>query len=355
MKRGIIELCLLALLATVPVSCSRHAQNSDHTANVCLATVGAADAAEGNRYPGRVVASSEVNMAFKIDGRLQRVAVDEGDYVKAGQLIAQLDDHDYLVQLDAVEAEYNSVKAEAERVMALYADSVTTADAYDKARYGLQQITAKYEHARDQLADTRIYAPFNGRVQSRYYDAPSVIGAGMPVGSIVSESTPEVEINIPASVYMRRSEISRFDATFDVIANRKVRLMLIGIAPKANANQLYTVRLAVPPLMQPLPAAGMNAMVEITFASQAESIVIPSSALLCSGNDASVWVFSSRDSTVHRRVVAVERLHTDGTAVIGSGLAGGEQIVVSGVNKLTDGLKVRVLEQDSETNVGGLL
>ena len=65
-------------------------------------------------------------MAFKIDGRLQRVAVDEGDYVKAGQLIAQLDDHDYLVQLETVQAANNLDEAVLECKLA--ASSVASAD-----------------------------------------------------------------------------------------------------------------------------------------------------------------------------------------------------------------------------------
>lgn len=59
------------------------------------------------------------------------------------ELLAQIDPRDYELQLQAAEAEWQGIKAEAERVMALYADSVATASDYDKARYGLQQITAK--------------------------------------------------------------------------------------------------------------------------------------------------------------------------------------------------------------------
>ena len=72
------------------------------------------------------------------------------------------------IQLDAAEAEYQSVKPDAERVMALYKENVTTPDANDKAMYGLKQITAKYNHAKDQLEYTRLYAPFSGYVQKLF-------------------------------------------------------------------------------------------------------------------------------------------------------------------------------------------
>lgn len=78
--------------------------------------------------------------------------------------------------------------------MALYKENVTTPDANDKAVYGLRQITAKYNHAKDQLEYTRLYAPFSGYVQKRLFDSHETVAAGMPVVSVISEGTPEVEV-----------------------------------------------------------------------------------------------------------------------------------------------------------------
>lgn len=88
------------------------------------------------QYPGRVVSSSDANLSFRVPGQLKRVCVGEGDRVRAGQLIAELDDTDYRIQLSATRAEYAQVKADAERVMALYKDGGTTASNYDKAHRG---------------------------------------------------------------------------------------------------------------------------------------------------------------------------------------------------------------------------
>ena len=170
-----------------------------------------------DEFPGRVVAAEEVNMAFKVSGNLKEVYVNEGSKVSKGQLIAEIDPRDYQVQLDATEAEYHSVKAEAERVIALYSDSVATADEYDKARYGLKHITAKLENAKNQMSDTKIYAPFNGFVQKRLYDPPTVVAAGMPVITLVSNGKQEVEINIPSSTFMNRKNIIYAYAKFDYL------------------------------------------------------------------------------------------------------------------------------------------
>lgn len=183
---------------------------------VRIDTVGVYGTPRTVQFPGCVRAAQEVNAAFKVGGTLRTIFAEEGEFVRRGAPLAALDARDYRLQAEAAEAEYKRVKAEAERVMALYADGAATPDAYDKARYGLQQITAKYENSRNQLADTEIRMPFDGYVQKRLFDPSTVVGAGMPVLTVVSAEAPEIEINIPGSEYVRRSEFDGFEAAFDL-------------------------------------------------------------------------------------------------------------------------------------------
>lgn len=355
MRTNYILFCMLAVLLAA-TSCGNRQPEEADTANVRLVMVENADTTSVQEFPGRVKASEEVNLSFKVSGTLMNVYVDEGSAISAGQLIAEIDPRDYRLQLDATEAEYLNVRAEAERVIALYADSVSTADAYDKARYGLQQITAKYENAQNQLADTRIYAPFNGTVQKRLFDPPTVIAAGMPVVTLISGGRQEIEINIPASTYINRHNIESFYATFDIIPDRRIPLSLISIAPMANANQLYTVRLALPQDVSPRPSPGMNTMVSIAIAdTEGAKMKIPSSALFTKDGASCVYVYDHATGTVKSCAVTVERLHLDGSAIIAQGLSAGDLVVAAGVHKLTDNQEVRPMTAESETNVGGLL
>ncbi len=356
MRKNCVIACTLAGLLLLNNACSRKRTEEQVTAKVRLFTVKRSDAMPVQDFPGRVIAAEEVNQAFKVSGTLMRIHVEEGSRIRQGQLIAEIDPRDYQLQLDATEAEYRQIKAEAERVMALYADSVTTADAYDKARYGLQQITAKYENARNQLADTRIYAPFDGYVQKRLFDPPTVVAAGMPVVTLISEGSQEIEINIPASTYTRRNEITAFSTSFDFLPGQPVPLRLISIAPKANANQLYTVRLSVPQGLTAQPSPGMSAMVNVAFNDTINGKTeVPSSALFKKDGSSCVWVYDKKSGTIGQRAVSVERLDTEGNAIVVRGIAAGEQIVVSGVHKLNDKQQVEPMSSESDTNIGGLL
>lgn len=339
-------------------ACGQRSQVADSKPTVKIDTVLSADRQTSLQFPGRVKAAQDISLSFRVSGTILRMHVDDGTYVRKGQLLAELDPTDYQIQVDAAEAEYKKVKAEAERVMALYKENVTTPDANDKAKYGLQQITAKYNHAKDQLKYTRLYAPFSGYVQKRLFDSHETIAAGMPVVSMISEGKPEVEINLPAIAYIRREQFRGFTCTFEVYPGQEYKLEQINVTPKANANQLYTMRLQLDRTMeQALPSPGMNTMVTITCTGEkALHLSVPTGAVLREKGTASVFVYEASTHKVHRCAVTVTRLLGSGRCLImADGLKPGDLIVSSGVHHVKEGETVDPLLPPSRTNVGGLL
>lgn len=352
MKRVVLKLCIVTTILGF-YSCQESQKTTGKNTWVKVDTVKSTTSQETLQYPAKVRASQEVNMAFKVSGILQQVFVEEGQRLKKGDLLAQIDSRDYELLFQAAESEYLGVKSEAERVMALYTDNVATTSDYDKARYGLKQITAKYENAKNQLADTKIYAPFDGVVKATFFDSPTVVGAGMPVLSLLSSDMPEVEIYVPSSTFYRLGDIASYRVKFD-FCDEPIPLSRISVSPNANANQLYAIRLALPTDTEVHPAVGMSAMVDITFNNgNNHTVTIPASALFSQNNESFVWIYAA--GTVTLRKVTVSALHTDGTATITDGLATGETIVTAGVKSLRNNQTVKPLRPKSITNIGGLL
>lgn len=310
-------------------------------------------------FPGKVKAASDVNLAFRTSGPIAKIYVDDGHYVKKGQVLAEMDSRDYAIQLSATEAEYKQVKAEAERIIGLYEKNGVTANDYDKAVYGLRQIAAKYEAHRNALADVRLRAPFDGYVQKCFFEANETVGAGTPVISMISTGAPEVEINIPSSDFIRRGKFDSFTCTIDIYPGREFPLELIGVAKKANLNQLYAMRLRMKDTAedrQQLPSPGMVAAVNVTFKPEVTARVnIPLSAVFEADNSSTVWIYRRDVRTVEARRIKVEAVLTDGTVVVSEGLQAGETIVTAGVHSLHEGERVRLLPAASPTNAGGLL
>ena len=336
-----------------------HGKQSASDTLPCVQTdiIQAATQQLGIQYPGRVKAAEDLNLAFKVSGTILRIVAPEGSHFRKGDLLAEMDPADYRAQLDATEAEYKQVKNEAERIMALYKEEVVSSNTNDKAVYGLRQMEAKLQHHRDQLEYTRLYAPFDGYMQKHLFNAHETLAAGMPVLSIISSGSPEVEMSLPAAEYIRRDSFRSFTCTFSLYPGVVYPLRLLSITPKANANQLYSVRLSMDVTGRPLPSPGMNAMVSIaTDQDDQTSLLIEANALQHEGDQTYIYVYDEADSIVHRREVELLRLLSDGKCIIRSTQAhAGDVIVNYGARQLHDGQRVKLLPAQTPTNVGGLL
>lgn len=355
MKRFYLMWTGLFLLALT--ACQSGSNTRQECKTVKMDTVFSAGEKTTLQYPGKVKAAQDVSLSFRVSGTIQRFLVEEGSKVQQGQLLAELDPTDYQIQLDATEAEYQQIKSEAERVIALYKDNGTTPAANDKAVYGLKQITAKLNHHQDQLAYTRLYAPFSGTIQKRLFMTHETVGAGMPVVSMVSLGAPEVEISLPAVEYIRRDSFENYHCTFDVYPGVIYPLKFVSVTPKANSNQLYTMRLQLLPTQQSLPSPGMNTMVTILCSAQhTDQLSVLSNAVFTEDNHTYVYVYHPASQQIAKCEVEVLYLQSNGrTLVTSSQLKPGDVIVASGVHHLKDGEKVTPIAPPSATNIGGLL
>ena len=345
------------LIGSIITSCGEQTKITDKTKTVKTDTVRTEGSQTLLQYPGKVKAAEDVSLAFRVSGTIRKIYVQDGQQVRAGQLLAELDPTDYQIQLDATEAQYKQVKSEAERVIALYNDGGTTPVAYDKAVYGLKQITALYEHHKDELAYTKLYAPFSGFVQKHLFESHETVGAGMPVLQMVGQGTPEVEINLPAAEYIRREQFGDYQCTFDIYPGKVYPLKLIGITHKANSNQLYTMRLKLETEGLPMPSAGMNTMVSIRLNDgESNELMVSSNALLQENGRSCVFVYHPETGTVQSEEVSILRLTGNGHSIITSPyLKPGDIVVTAGVHAIRNGEKVKPMPPVSETNVGGLM
>ena len=352
MKKVLIVTGLIFLLT----GCKGQPPGSDGVRNVKADTVRAYGRAGSAVFPGKVVASSDVSLAFRVSGPIQRVNVQVGSYVRKGQVLAQIDPRDYEIQLAATEAEYQQLSGEVARITELHEKGTVTPNDYDKARYGLQQLSSKYDAHKNALADTKLLAPCDGYIQKRLFEPGETVSAGMPVISLISTGTGEVEINIPSSDYIRRDNFDSYSCTIDIYPSKTFPLELIGITRKANMNQLYTVRFRLTGDDRNVPGPGMSTMVTIRYRDEeAPTVSIPLTAVLESNDRATVWVYDPAAETVSARPVTLSQILTDGTAVVSEGLTAGEIVLSAGVHSVKEGERVKLLPEVSPTNVGGML
>ena len=106
MKR--FNFLLTGILVVLLASCSQRTQITDSKPTVKIDTVLSAGGQTALQFPGRVKAAQDISLSFRVSGTILRMYVNDGTYVRKGQLLAELDPADYQIQLDAAEAEYQS-------------------------------------------------------------------------------------------------------------------------------------------------------------------------------------------------------------------------------------------------------
>lgn len=354
-KQAVIFLWVPGILFSL-VSCRKSTPPVEIPKLVKTAVVGEQAGELSVTYPGKVAAASNVKLAFRVAGPIKAMKVNSGQYVKKGQLLAELDPRDYVIQFNATQAEYNQVKGESDRVIELYRRGSVSVNEYDKAVAAKKRVTALYQAHRNALKDTRLLAPFDGYIQNKYFEAPEIVNQGTPVVSMIDNDYYEVNIDIPSSDFIRREDFVSYQAVADVYPGQILPLELLDITQGANYNQLFNVRFRVRRDSFPWLASGMSVSVTIHFKPSAgELSTIPISALLQKAGKSYVWLYHPQDSLISLTPVEVQQIMKNGTAIIRSELERGQTIISAGVNDLKEGEKVRLLPPVPSSNVGGLL
>ncbi|MBI9063643.1 MAG: efflux RND transporter periplasmic adaptor subunit [Marinilabiliaceae bacterium] len=347
----------LPLIGTLLLSaCSEKKNNTTTSTLVKTAIVKPWLTNQPITYPGKIKASADVKLAFRVAGPIHRFNVEEGQFVKKGQLIAEIDPRDYKIQLAATKAEYKQIKAEAERVIELHKRNSVSANDYDKAVSGLNRIKAKLDAHQNALKDTRLIAPYDGFIQEKFFDTHETVSAGLPIVSMINTNWYEVEIDIPAADYVRKDEFADFKCETEVFPNVQFPLKMLEIKQKSNLNQLYKVRFKLEKQANYNLAAGMSVNVNINFLPKETALLsIPISAIIHKDEQPQVYIYQAQTGTLQQRAIQINELLKDGSAIIKGALKPGEQVVSAGVHTLKEGQKVELLKPVSSTNVGGLL
>ncbi|GAB4188092.1 MAG: efflux RND transporter periplasmic adaptor subunit [Simkaniaceae bacterium] len=144
----------------------------------------------------------QVELGFRVFGRVGKLFYEEGDYVKEGQLLAELDPEPYLEEVqkaqanvDALRAAYKQAQKKWDRRNALSDPNAISREDYDDAFYTLKRLKGELEEAKAALAvamtnleDTKIFAPTAGSILSRIREPGSVVTIGEPVYALAIES-----------------------------------------------------------------------------------------------------------------------------------------------------------------------
>jgi RND family efflux transporter MFP subunit len=316
---------------------------------------------------GYVVARREATVSSKVTGKVTDVLVEEGQHVKAGEVLAHIDDSNVRALLELARAQVTELRvqlanAERERTRAreLAAKKLISQSEHDAAEANADTLKARLETAirnvdvnQRQLDDTVVRAPFDGVITVKNAQPGEMIsplsagGAGTRtgIGTLVDMDSLEVEVDVNENFINRVQAHQPVTAKLNAYPDWDIPAEVIAVIPTADRSKA-TVKVRIGfKLHDPriLPDMGVRVSFEEAASPTAaapKGVLVPTEAVQGSGD--SGVVFLIHGDTLERRAVKLGASASDGVHVL-SGLSGGEQLATGDAAQFTDGLKVKVV------------
>lgn len=355
MKRSLISLAVAALLLT---GCGRGGAPQDaappeDAAPVRAATVESIEAANDVRAVGVLAPRDEFRLSFKVGGVVDDVAVDAGDPVRRGQVLAVIK----RAEVDAAVAQASEATEKArrdlERGQRLRADEVATEEQVQDLTTAYNVARSNLDAARFNARFARIEAPADGVVLQRLAEENELVAAGQPIlvvgatgaGWIVRTSLADRD-----AVRVNVGDAAR--VSFDAFPGREFAGRVTRVGSSADPQTgTFEVEVEVAPDGARF-ARGLVAKVSLAIRDgvpdgerAGAATVVPVTAIVeANGDVAVVFVLDEQQRVARRKQVTVGPIVGD-RVVVRSGLAAGEQVITDGAAWLTDGRTVRLVEQ----------
>ena len=327
----------LILIALALAGCKEAAPPARTDRPALTMVVGATAHETGRLYSGEVRARHELNLGFRISGKIVTRLVDVGDRVKAGQLLARLDPADAGLQAGAAKAQSLLAEADLKRYRELRSKGFVSQSALDAKQAAFDAADAQAGLSKHQSDYTALFAEHDGVIAATLAEAGQVVSAGQTVLRVAQAGEREVAIEIPESEWASRHV---GDVAVVTVAGERIEGRLRELSQVADpASRTYSARVAFGGTSA---ALGMTAGVRFDGKSGTSELLIPLSAIYQQQKQTAVWIVG-KDNSVGLREVKVAAYRDDG-ALISAGLNPGERIVSAGVHRLSPGEKIRAID-----------
>lgn len=345
-----ILLLTLTIIGFCSLGCKRTVkQEETPVRNVILVEGEPGGSSISNSYIGIVEEGKTVNAAFMTGGKIRALKVKEGERVNKGQLLAQLDDTDYLIGVNQLQVQYDQMTAEKKRIDEMFSRHNIAPNDYEKFETGYEQLKLQLEMAKNKLDYTRLYSPSSGIISYQYMQPGELVDAGTPIYKIMDDSSFEVSVDLPLNVYLKKDDIKGVSGSSPNI-KESIPLTIASFIPDADNNQLYHMKLSISPKYKSDLTAGMNMNVNVEMKNTLEeSSIIPSRSLFYENGNSYVWIFNDKDSTITKNKVIVKDIPQGKMSKV-LGLPANAKIVGAGVKQLKEGEKVKVIPNPVESN-----
>lgn len=327
---------------------------ADVRTRVSTAVAGSAELSLDKEYAGVVTPFRKAVVAAEVGGRVVDRLVEPGDQVEAGDPLILLDDTRARIardraqaNLDARRVELRDAKrnlqrgqrlAENESISALELDSLALS--VERAQAALEVAQATLRDAAKNLEDTRVLAPFRGRVESVVAQVGDFLTPGRPVADLIDFSKARVRIGVTAGEAASLSPGAPVRIGFESIRQDAIHGEIKSVGRSASEPGVFPMEIWIEGEATAGLRDGMVTSVALSAARRNTQVVIPTSALF--RREGATHVFRLDDDQRARLVAVTTGLASGGRVEIVSGISAGDEVIVDGQFALGDGALVEV-------------
>jgi RND family efflux transporter MFP subunit len=309
---------------------------------------------------GVIKARVESDLSFRVGGKIASRLVDAGAFVRQGDPLARLDETDFRLQLEEADAELNSAKAalvqaeaEERRLTTLSRQGWTANADFDRAHSAADQARAAVARAdravalaRNAMDYTTLRADADGVISAVMAEPGQVVAASGPIVRLAHTAEQEAAVSVPETL-VDRARAGSARVEFWALPGVSVAAKLRELSPNSDpATRTYPARFT---LIGAPSSVRLGMSITVSLSADTKEVArVPVAALFDTGQGPSVWVVDSAGATLRAARVTLAGYDAE-QAFVSAGVQEGAKIVALGAHKLSEGEKVRVIE-----NLAGL-
>lgn len=295
---------------------------------------------ESIEITGTLIANQEVTIASELMRKVVQVHVKEGNYVKAGTLLFQLDDADLQAQLERLHQQEKLAALNEARLKDLIAHDAAIQQDYDQAITNLNVLKAEIRQLAVTIDKTRIRAPFNGRIGIVRVYPGALVSPNTVLTNIVDDTRIKVEFSVPEK-YANLVSIGkpqRFTVQSDTLA-----YYATVIAKESRMNEQTRTLLveAIGDNPQGKLVSGQSARLNLALHTSNDALKVPSQSLMPSPQGYAVYV--AKNNKVELTQVAIGQRGAQEVQIL-NGLNKGDTVITSNLLRLTPGAEVTLVK-----------
>lgn len=348
----------LCLGATLFAACEQAPVETPEVVRpVRIITISTLQGGDSLSYPGEIQGAQNVNVAFEVSGRIIERPIQDGVEVSQGDVLAKLDPADFQASLDAAQASARASKETFDRFSAVFDRGAISEQDLNVRRRQYEVDQANLATAQKALNDTVLRAPFTGRIGRTFVDNFTNVQAKQEILLLQDLSEFEVIVNVPEQDWLRAKpgltlaqQSSRIqpEVSMSSLPGRTFPAAITEVASAADpVTRTFSARARFDPPGDVVILPGMSATVTVRVSDDVYDLparlLVPANAVVGGADGASyVWKIGGEPLAATMSPVTVGPL-SGSEAEILEGLETGDRIAVSGVQHLTEGMRVREL------------